>query len=701
MRSLSSLAALSGAALLAVFALAVRPAAAQSGAAAPATPQAAPSGQFPTGTAVVALDIVVRDKKGKLVTDLAADEVTVLEDGVAQKVTAFVRPGDAVAPAGPGATAAAAAGAPGPAAPGTAPAAAPSRVVLVFGRLGSNARRLAQGAGEEFAKRYVDASTIASVLRIDGAIVPLLDKSSDPAAVREGVRQATALVAGAQKLAGGPVGSDNSYAGQQMGRFQGGAGEQDLSQADSLAFLSSLATLVDGLAAEPGRKSVLVFSEGFSVPPGYEHVFAGLLSRANRANVAFYAIDVRGLQLSAQLEGSGAALATAAAMSESQRDAANVGVTRSQATQDDTMLSSFRADVVDTMRQLSSATGGFLVTQTNDFGRPLARIDEDRRGYYQASYVPPPSATPGQFRRIEVRVARKDVRVQARHGYYTSPPVAAGAAALAALSAEALPSDLELRSRFYHFGRPEAGAPSDCLIKTEVSLARAEFKESATAKGRFAARIAFAGRVLRPTGDVVETFGQDVALGGTPEQVEAARAQTLPLARRLKLAPGNYTAEVVVRDDASGRAGAMRLPLTVPDPQGGLAMSSLVVVAGLDPVDPKADATDPLRLGDKRIVPNLGRPVPASASPTVPIYYLVYVKPGAAKEVRATVEVSRGGSVLARGSSPLPAADESGRITGLSPIPVQKLAAGVYTVKVTVSDGEHSADETAELTIGS
>ena len=97
-----------------------------------------------------------------------------------------------------------------------------------------------------------------------------------------------------------------------MPRFQGGAGSQDLSSSDSLAFLQSLVTLVDGIAPAKGRKSVIVFSEGFTVPAGYEQVFTELLSRANRANVSFYGIDVRGLQLSAQLGESGAALAAAA-----------------------------------------------------------------------------------------------------------------------------------------------------------------------------------------------------------------------------------------------------------------------------------------------------------------------------------------------------------------------------------------------------
>jgi VWFA-related protein len=679
--------AVAGAVVVASFAAAQQPPASQ-------TPATTP--RFVSGADVVALDLVVRDKKGKIVTDLQEGEVEVLEDGVPQKLTSFCALQAAVPVTGaPGAEATAAA-VPLPE-PALAATSTPRRVVLVFGRLSSDGRRLAQSAGDEFARRQVTPQTAVTVVRIDGGLIPVLDRTSDPVAVKEAVRKATAAIGGGPARTGGPQGADTTYAGQQLGRFQGGAGVSDLSQADSVALVNALITVIEGLKAEAGRKTVLLFSEGFAVPPGYEHVFADLQSRANRANVSFYGIDVRGLQLSTQLASSGAALATAVAISAQQRQADGGPVSREQLTQDDTMQTSLRSDVVDALAHLSTSTGGFLVTQTNDFGRPLARIGEDIRGYYEASYVPSAPAAPGQFRRIEVRVARKDVRVQSRSGYYTTPPAAAGA--FAAFAEAQLPADFEVRSRFYRFGR-EGGGPFDCLIRIEASLAKAEFRQDAE-KGRLAGQMALAGRVLSATGDVVDVFGQDVSLGGTPEQIEASRAQTLPLARRLKLPPGNYTVELLVHDAVGGKSSGQRFPLTVPAPEGALAMSSLVVVGAVEPADPKSDPTDPLRLADRRIVPNLGRPVAAAPGATVPIYYAVYVKPGAREGVTATVEVTRDGQVVARGSSPLPPPDAAGRITGLSPIPLQKLQPGTYDVKVTVSKGNLSAEESTTITVGS
>jgi hypothetical protein len=52
-------------------------------------------------------------------------------------------------------------------------------------------------------------------------------------------------------------------------------------------------------------------------------------------------------------------------------------------------------------------------------------------------------------------------------------------------------------------------------------------------------------------------------------------------------------------------------------------------------------------------------------------------------------------------SSLLPPPDAAGRITGLSPIPLQKLPPGTYDVKVTVSKEKLSAEETTTITVGS
>ena len=90
--------------------------------------------------------------------------------------------------------------------------------------------------------------------------------------------------------------------------------------------------------------------------------------------------------------------------------------------------------------------------------------------------------TPGQFHRIEVRLTRKDAKVQARSGYYTSPPSAAGAfEAFATVMAVAEQVDvLGVREQLPHEGqdecvggvlvRPAGLAPPRCVLCLEVAV---------------------------------------------------------------------------------------------------------------------------------------------------------------------------------------------------------------------------------------
>src|SRR5262245_7781378 len=100
--------------------------------AASARAQAPATGQqstFATGTAKVELDVVFRDKKGRPVLDVRADEIEVSEEGVRQTIEGFTR----IETSPP----AAAAGAPAP------PDAARqlSLVTLVFDQLAESGRR--------------------------------------------------------------------------------------------------------------------------------------------------------------------------------------------------------------------------------------------------------------------------------------------------------------------------------------------------------------------------------------------------------------------------------------------------------------------------------------------------------------------------------------------------------------------------------
>ncbi len=80
------------------------------------------------------------------------------------------------------------------------------------------------------------------------------------------------------------------------------AGDRMQRQRQNQSPIYLLLALAKGQATAPGRKTVIYFTTGFEVPNLLDDVFKGAMSEANRARVAFYAVDVRGLDTTRQGE---------------------------------------------------------------------------------------------------------------------------------------------------------------------------------------------------------------------------------------------------------------------------------------------------------------------------------------------------------------------------------------------------------------
>jgi VWFA-related protein len=80
------------------------------------------------------------------------------------------------------------------------------------------------------------------------------------------------------------------------------------------------------------------------------------------------------------------------------------------------------ADRLDTLRILSANTDGVAVVDTNDLHTPLRRLADNLASYYLLGYYSTNMNHDGRYRRIEVKVARPDVRIAARPGYRALTP---------------------------------------------------------------------------------------------------------------------------------------------------------------------------------------------------------------------------------------------------------------------------------------
>ena len=159
--------------------------------------------------------------------------------------------------------------------------------------------------------------------------------------------------------------------------------------------LRTLDRVIGTVAAEKGRKSIVLVSEGFVLAPRSED-FRQVTQAAMRANAVFYFLDARQMVLGA---------------SEYPVDSNSLG-----SNQVAIALADQAGDVAGA-EALAEDTGGFSIRNSNDLAGGLRRIAAESRAYYLVAYDPTKEPD-GKYRKIRVRVKRKDVRVRARKGYY-------------------------------------------------------------------------------------------------------------------------------------------------------------------------------------------------------------------------------------------------------------------------------------------
>ena len=116
------------------------------------------------------------------------------------------------------------------------------------------------------------------------------------------------------------------------------------------------------------------------------------------------------------------------------------------------------SDTQSSLRQLSEGTGGFLIANTNDFRKSFQQLAENLDAHYEAVYHPTSTKYDGRLRKIEVKLARKDLQVDSRTGYFAMPDLKgsgpltpAESTGLAVLNADPRPHAFDFHVTAYHF----------------------------------------------------------------------------------------------------------------------------------------------------------------------------------------------------------------------------------------------------------
>jgi VWFA-related protein len=420
-----------------------------------------PSDVLRTSSTAVLIDVVVRDKQGKPVTDLAADDFEIVEDGVRQQVASLTvtlgtpgpRRDTAVSRSSLPVDGSASRPPADPQGVNSVPEpAAPVITAFVFDELRPEAKALAHRAATALASTTGQRENdFFGVFQIDRGLRTVRSFTRQLEEVRAGLDQVLGMATVPADLArvGSQAAGDLSAAVSPTAGAESGGGlptiadrKRRLEPADpgerlmvaieqrmqeSFAALqreqsahgtiTGLRAVVEALGDVRGRKSVLFFSEGLVVPDNVNPQFQTLIAVANRLNVTFYAVDAAGLRVHSKQ----------AEISRETDVAARQGLgdlsrkqgiwTRDLERQDEVL----RSNPSTGLGRLAVETGGFLVADTNDLASRAQRLDQDRRFHYMIGYMPLKAQLDGKYRRVVVKVKRKDTKVTHRSGYWAIP----------------------------------------------------------------------------------------------------------------------------------------------------------------------------------------------------------------------------------------------------------------------------------------
>jgi VWFA-related protein len=705
------------------------PAFAQQQPAAPAGAAAQPP-TVKTTTEEVLLDIVVRDKKGRPITDLRPEELTVSDNGVPQTLTSFrlVKGAEAINQAN--------------AATPLDPLRQLRLVTLAFEPLGEiDQRKMARAAAIDLIKGEQGANVYYSVVLINTRLLVLEQFTKDKDALTRAIEKATggsgqklmsesdaiqselrrllagrtvagadqpttllatASQAGSQNTTQGPPGPNTDFTTPMLARVMLDMLRMDQGAASQGARLSiaALKSLVQGLQPMPGRKSVLYFTSGLYETPELDVPFRNLMSMANRGNVTFYSVDARGVMTHGQNVAATNELFGAAAGSATTVNRTEGAVTKAEVFAMDKAESSGRANVQLAIRELAEATGGFLIGDSNDLRGPLRKVNEEISTYYELTFNPHIQNYDGSFRKLAVTAGRKDLVIHARNGYFTLPPEARGLGMesyelplLKAISDGKISEELKFRSGAMLLQPKNEG--TDLSLLVEVPLHELQPKTDAAGK-TLNVHCSLAALVKDSKGEVVEKLSRDRSFMVTPEQLKLGNfvdkmTATLP--------PGKYTLESAVMDRESGKIGTARSEFAIAAKGKGVGISSLSMVRSFTPNAKGLDSNEPFQFQGASITPTLNSSIQRTPEAVLRMFFVVYQDASIASKPTIEIEFLQDGKSLTKVPLPLPEADAQGRIPYVMTIPAASIPPGSYQVKATARQGATSSETQTELKI--
>jgi VWFA-related protein len=402
------------------------------------------------------VDVIVTDKKGRHVPGLTARDFSISEEGTPQKVESF---SESTSAASSTSTVPIPAPSPSSGPASTVPAAAHPHLITVVMDLADNRPENLRKASEavlKYLEKNIKQNDYLAIYTIDRGLRLVLPFTNDVARARTtlanvgslaptsalgtndrkaverqigdlyasihpesalGVSGGQVMVTGGRGIA--PGNTSDVILEREIGTLRSYLNVQNNLQAKSVFLaLKAICTSYNDL---PGRKNVVLFSEGFLYADEARPQMDAVADAANRANVALYVIDSAGLESKSDVLGHRTDNEISQMLSVANESAPGVGGNAGGMSKFDRIRTVGETTRNDQLEYLADVTGGMFVRNMNDLAPAFAKVVDDAQNFYSLTYRPTDSTFDGKFRKIKVELTHKGYDVRYRKGYWAIP----------------------------------------------------------------------------------------------------------------------------------------------------------------------------------------------------------------------------------------------------------------------------------------
>lgn len=321
--------------------------------------------------------------------------------------------------------------------------------------------------------------------------------------------------------------------------------------------LAAFRAIAQHVSSLQGRKNLLWISGTFPVTfdnnigtlPGHEardygEEIEGTTQRLSSVNVAVYPVDARGLI-------------------PFDPGLANPMFSSRRAALESTLPPSLDPNEIMTMNALAGRTGGRAFFNNNDIEGSVERAVDDARISYILGYYPDHNRWNGEFRKIKVKVDRPHVEIRTRSGYFATPaaplkPKDRGTV-LGQIAASPLDStSLTVFAKLVRVSQSGSNGSVDAFLNVDprgLSLSQVN--------GRWKGRMMAAFIQLDAQGAVLGngTTEQTVDMDLLPATYDQLMRDNLKLEKKFPLNPKAVQLCVIALDENAGNAGSIHIPV--------------------------------------------------------------------------------------------------------------------------------------------